>query len=309
MYSLFINDVLIESSKDFDILLEQRYSKILELLEDGYQYADDKDNYHYNNNAEIELLKANDTKKLSIYWSGNTVDDIYDAYNTNDTNDMDDMNADNTDNINDADNTDNINDADNTDDINDTDNIEENADTIKDQNKNNGITLEDSNNTEDLNDIENSNNTDEIYINDSNSINADTGTDTDILKKEQSNNSINDSQQEDINTKNTNTIKNNIINAIVSALNTLEYDSAFIPSKTLAQQIQTLFNDQEYISYNQQFLTSILAGKSEHEMIIPIKQNDDLVSIYTLCYVLIVRGYQFNLNVDDKYQLHIKITW
>ena len=87
MYSLFINNILIESSKDFDILQQKRYSKILELLKDGYQYADDKDNYHYNSNAVIELITADDTKELSILWSGNTVDDIYDAYNTNDIND------------------------------------------------------------------------------------------------------------------------------------------------------------------------------------------------------------------------------
>jgi len=91
MYSLFINDVLIESSKDFDILLEQRYSKILELLKDGYQYAEDKDAYSYNRSSEIELLKANDTKKLSILWFGNT-DDINDADDINDTNNINDMN-------------------------------------------------------------------------------------------------------------------------------------------------------------------------------------------------------------------------
>lgn len=300
MYSLFINSVLIESSNDFDVLVRKRYSSILEFLKDGYKFVNDSDAKEYNNNSVIELSKDNDIKKLSILWSGNTVEDITEENteekSTENTIDKDVINdtVENSNEVKDIEDTKNIDNVKNLENI---ENIEDNADTIEDQNKNMGLNLDDD---LDSNDDDSSEENDSIIINDSNNL-----SNTISLNNEES---ISNSQQ--TNTKsNINSIKNSIINTIVSALQTLEYDSAFIPSKTFAQQIQNLFNNPEYITYKQQFITSILAGKSEHEIIIPIKQNDNLVNIYTLCYILITRGYQFNLSVDDEYNLHIQITW
>lgn len=302
MYSLFINSVLIESSNDFDVLVRKRYSSILEFLKDGYKFVNDSDAKEYNNNSVIELSKDNDIKKLSILWSGNTVEDITEENteekSTENTIDKDVINENS---INDTVENSNTEQETNND-------IEDNVDIIEDQNKNMGLDLNDESNSNDNdsdlnnNDSNDDNSSEEnnpIIINDSSNLSntADLNNKESILNQQ-------------VNTKsNINSIKNSIINTIVSALQTLEYDSAFIPSKTFAQQIQNLFNNQEYIAYKQQFITSILAGKSEHEIIIPIKQNDNLVNIYTLCYILITRGYQFNLSVDDEYNLHIQITW
>ena len=305
MYSLFINSVLIESSNDFDVLVRKRYSSILEFLKNGYKFVNDSDAKEYNNNSVIELSKNDDIKKLSILWSGNTVKDTEEKNTENVVNDTinDTVENSNTEQKTNNDiNTDLNNDEnkniENTKDIEDIKNIENNADTIEDQNKNIGLDLND--NSDSNNDDDSSEENDSIIINDSSNL----SNTTDLNNKESS------ILNQQANTKsNINSIKNSIINTIVSALQTLEYDSAFIPSKTFAQQIQNLFNNPEYITYKQQFITSILAGKSEHEIIIPIKQNDNLVNIYTLCYVLITRGYQFNLSVDDEYNLHIQITW
>lgn len=300
MYSLFINSVLIESSNDFDILVRKRYSSILEFLKDGYKFVNDSDAKEYNNNSVIELSKDDDIKKLSILWSGNTVENTTEenitenAVNNTINDTIENSNTEQETN-NDIDTDLNNNENKNIENIKDTKNIEDNADTIEDQNKNMGLNLDDDLDSNDDSSEEN----DSIIINDSSNL----SNTADLNNKE----SISSQQT---NTKNNiNSIKNNIINTIVSALQTLEYDSAFIPSKTFAQQIQNLFNNQEYITYKQQFITSILAGKSEHEIIIPIKQNDNLVNIYTLCYILIARNYQFNLSVDDEYNLHIQITW
>lgn len=305
MYSLFINSVLIESSNDFDVLVRKRYSSILEFLKDGYKFVNDSDAKEYNNNSVIELSKDDDIKKLSILWSGNTVENTTEEnINENTINDTVENSNTEQETNNDIDTDLNNNENKNIENIKDTKNIEDNADTIEDQNKNMGLNLDDdldsNDNDSDLNNDNNSSEeNDSIIINDSSNLSntADLNNKESILNQQANAKS------------NINSIKNNIINTIVSALQTLEYDSAFIPSKTFARQIQNLFNNPEYITYKQQFITSILAGKSEHEIIIPIKQNDNLVNIYTLCYILITRGYQFNLSVDDEYNLHIQITW
>ena len=258
MYTFFEGSTFIDSSDDYQKLVKLRYEHIQKLLKDNYKYEDEKEAYEANDTAIIRLIKDNETKKLSILWSSNTVDN----------------------NIENDNNTENDN------------NVENDDKVANDQNNNEGIILNDDT---DINDVDDTN-----AVNNNNIL--DDSKNNDLLSSVNINKSA-------LNVDDLLNRKKLIINNILYFLNNTEFNSAYIPPKIVADQIKELLKDENFTLYRQQLLNAILDGRNTQEIIIPIKPNMDMMNIYSFCYILILREYQFDLNVDDEFNLHINIKW